>query len=243
MATENERSEAMRLELAKVYAQGKAEIGRMRGAAVQLALKQVKAEQTDCITVGGLVAVLIGETARAAGLASMDAATSIADAREAHTAFIESDESWSAWLKEAVGRRELLVRELATLGPANATPAVRQWTESSAAGLPGYVAAMVVLKADARRWLDGIGVPVPPSLQGADEAVPLHPAPAKETTEQRQQRRYQMCVDAGLVMPTNDYAALPRGIGQQAEKEGITRQAFSEDVKAHVRRLAPRNGR
>lgn len=41
-------------------------------------------------------------------------------------------------------------------------------------------------------------------------------------------------------MPTNDYARLPRGIGKLAKWEGITRQAFAEDVKAHIRRL---NGR
>lgn len=164
MATENERSAAMRLERVK--------------AAIQLSREEAKAGQKGCITVGGLVAVLIGETARTAGLASMDAATSRADAREAQMAFINSDASWSAWLKEAVGRHELLVRELATLGPANATPAVRQWTESSAADLPGYVAALVVLKADARRWLEGLGVPLPPSLQGAGEAAAPPPAPA-----------------------------------------------------------------
>ena len=61
-----------------------------------------------------------------------------------------------------------------------------------------------------------------------------------ETTIERQARRHQMCIDAGLTMPTNDYARLPRGISALAEKEGISRQAFSEDVKAHIRRV---NGR
>ncbi len=61
-----------------------------------------------------------------------------------------------------------------------------------------------------------------------------------ETKEQRQARRYQMCVDAGLTMPTNDYGRLPRGIGALARAEGITRQAFAEDVKAHIRRMSAR---
>lgn len=55
--------------------------------------------------------------------------------------------------------------------------------------------------------------------------------------EDRQARRYQMCVDAGLKMPVDDYAPLPRGIGKLADQEGIARQSFSEDVKAHIRRL------
>lgn len=58
-----------------------------------------------------------------------------------------------------------------------------------------------------------------------------------ETKEQRQARRYEMCLDAGLVMPDNDYAGLPRGISKLAAREGITRQAFTEDVKAHIRRI------
>jgi len=55
-----------------------------------------------------------------------------------------------------------------------------------------------------------------------------------ETQAERRQRRYQMCVDAGMEMPTNDYSRLPKGIGLLADKEGVTRQAFSRDVKAHI---------
>lgn len=58
----------------------------------------------------------------------------------------------------------------------------------------------------------------------------------RETQDARQARRYQMCLDAGLSMPDNDYATMPRGIGAVAKKEGITRQAFVEDVKAHINR-------
>ena len=70
---------------------------------------------------------------------------------------------------------------------------------------------------------------------------PQAEAPAVgESQEQRQARRYQACIAAGLTMPTDDYSHLPRGVGRLAKAEGITRQAFAEDVKAHIRRL---NGR
>ncbi len=73
----------------------------------------------------------------------------------------------------------------------------------------------------------------------------LRPVPiAKtETAQQRRERRYQMCIAAGIQMPTNDYAALPRGINELARKEGITRQAFSEDLKAYIRQLHTKIGR
>lgn len=87
--------------------------------------------------------------------------------------------------------------------------------------------------------------PEPPPAPAAQEP-PLAPAaqvPAgrtKETAEQRQNRRYQMCIDAGLKLPDNDYARLPSGISDVAAQEGITRQAFSEDVKAHINRMRGR---
>ena len=58
-----------------------------------------------------------------------------------------------------------------------------------------------------------------------------------ETAEQRQARRYQMCIDAGLNMPDNDYARLPNGIKRIAEQDGISVQGFSKDVKLHIARL------
>lgn len=59
-----------------------------------------------------------------------------------------------------------------------------------------------------------------------------------ETKEQRQARRYRMCVEAGLQMPDGPYKSLPRGIKPLADREGITRQAFAEDVKAHIERVS-----
>lgn len=59
-----------------------------------------------------------------------------------------------------------------------------------------------------------------------------------ESAEERQRRRYQMCIDAGLTMPTNDYGHMPRGVGKVAEREGIKRQSFVQDVKAHINRAS-----
>jgi hypothetical protein len=49
-----------------------------------------------------------------------------------------------------------------------------------------------------------------------------------------------MGIDAGLEMPTDDYVAMPRGIGKLAKMEKITRQAFTEDVKIYIRRAFPK---
>lgn len=63
-----------------------------------------------------------------------------------------------------------------------------------------------------------------------------HSTETSESSEERQARRYQMCIDAKLKLPTNDYAPLPRGIGKLAKLEGITRQGFAADVKKHLNR-------
>lgn len=60
---------------------------------------------------------------------------------------------------------------------------------------------------------------------------------ATESQAARRSRRYQMCVEAGLDMPDNDYAALPRGVGEIAKREGVSKQAFSEDIKKHIASL------
>lgn len=75
----------------------------------------------------------------------------------------------------------------------------------------------------------------------------LLPAPAgaavgsgnssSETKVQREDRRLQMCVEAGLNM--SDPACrsrLPHGIGRVAESEGVSRQSFSADVRAALTR-------
>lgn len=77
-----------------------------------------------------------------------------------------------------------------------------------------------------REWFATVGVQV--------ESEPLDMSGA----ERRQAARYQACVSAGLVMPDNDYAHLPAGIGTVAKRLGITRQALAKDLKAHINRLA-----
>lgn len=60
---------------------------------------------------------------------------------------------------------------------------------------------------------------------------------APETKEQRQDRRLQACIDAGLPMNTKAaLSRLPDGVGDVGGHEGVTRQAFSADVKAALKR-------
>jgi hypothetical protein len=63
-----------------------------------------------------------------------------------------------------------------------------------------------------------------------DPALPI----GVETQEARQKRRYQMCVAAGLQMPSDDYSHLPTGVGALARSENISTAAFSKDVKAYI---------
>jgi hypothetical protein len=58
-----------------------------------------------------------------------------------------------------------------------------------------------------------------------------------ESSAEKHRRRYQACIDAGLEMPNNDYAVLPNGINLLADKEGISKQAFSKSVKKHLSTL------
>lgn len=66
--------------------------------------------------------------------------------------------------------------------------------------------------------------------------APKGAAPATETKEQRQDRRLASCEVAGLVMPKSDVGRLPNGVGKVADREGVSRQAFSADVKAALSR-------
>jgi hypothetical protein len=128
-------------------------------------------------------------------------------------------------------------------------------TPSEAIAAEGKLAGLRAELAGLLRQLSGTAQEHPQATVSQSQAAPA-PAPAsaepvksaqteqvsskKETKEQRQERRYQMCIEAGLKMPDNDYAPLPRGIGDLARREGITRQSFAEDVKAHIRRLSGR---
>ncbi|SDM52662.1 hypothetical protein SAMN05428957_10769 [Oryzisolibacter propanilivorax] len=64
--------------------------------------------------------------------------------------------------------------------------------------------------------------------------APTSPTPS---AEERQARRWQACIDAGLVMPTDTYASYPRGFGAVAEGLRITRQALKQDLDAYRERV------
>lgn len=69
------------------------------------------------------------------------------------------------------------------------------------------------------------------------ESVVMLEAQQRETKEERQDRRLKACIDAGLPMDTRAaQSRLPDGVGAVADREGVTRQAFSEDVKAALKR-------
>ena len=75
--------------------------------------------------------------------------------------------------------------------------------------------------------------------ESAPAQSPATPAPVaqpKETTEQRQDGRLRVCEAAGLVMPKSSAGRLPDGVGAVAAREGVTRQTFSSDVKAALKR-------
>lgn len=67
-----------------------------------------------------------------------------------------------------------------------------------------------------------------------------------ETRVEREDRRLKACIDAGLDMdPTSALRRLPYGVGAVAKAEGVTRQAFTTDVRNALKRLqrAQREGR
>jgi len=71
----------------------------------------------------------------------------------------------------------------------------------------------------------------------AVDTAPVTDTTPAETKEQRQDRRLQACINAGLVMPKNSFGRLPKGVDKVAELEGVTRQAFSSEVKAALERM------
>jgi hypothetical protein len=81
-----------------------------------------------------------------------------------------------------------------------------------------------------------VAAPAPVS-EAQTAAKPAPVVQVAETKEQRQDRRLQACIDAGLPMNMASYLSrLPDGVGDVADKEGITRQAFSTDIRAALKR-------
>jgi|GEM_PF-5911811 len=77
-------------------------------------------------------------------------------------------------------------------------------------------------------------LPFRESLVNSAEASAISANQAKKDAPRR---RYEMCIAAGLKMPTNPYGRLPRGIKALAAREGISTQAFSKSVKKYMATL------
>jgi hypothetical protein len=74
------------------------------------------------------------------------------------------------------------------------------------------------------------------TAQPALDAATGKPAGSIETATQRQDRRMKQCEDVGLTMDKTALSRLPYGVGVEAEKEGVSRQTFSADVRAAIKR-------
>jgi hypothetical protein len=83
-------------------------------------------------------------------------------------------------------------------------------------------------------FLLDFGSKLPIETPQAAPVVPVGDAP--ETKEQRQDRRLKACEDAGLVMPASHLSRLPDGVGDVAASEGVTRQTYTPDLRAALKR-------
>lgn len=159
---------------------------------------------------------------------------------------IQLAEGWAAELRKAAQDGEIKPRDPFTLLPLKCTPDGWDWGILSvdvdkflaARGMTwncGEIAAhiynQVLPYIDAKRFS--------PEL-----SQKLHAAPVVETKEQRQDRRLKACEDTGLAMPDSHLGRLPYGVGDVAAGEGVTRQAYTADVRAALKRreVARREG-
>jgi hypothetical protein len=99
----------------------------------------------------------------------------------------------------------------------------------------GFIRHAYILEDDKAKW--ELVAEAWRQTESQNPAKPLVDVVTSETSTERNRRRYQACIDAGLQMPDNDYAVLPNGINSIAAKEGISKQAFSKSVKSHIRTL------
>jgi hypothetical protein len=92
------------------------------------------------------------------------------------------------------------------------------------------------------RWMEEVGASSLYLFAGPQTSVaPVEDSVsnAPDQKEQRQDSRLQACIDAGLPMSTKTaLLRLPDGVGAVADRLGLTRQAFSADVKAALKRRA-----
>ena len=129
--------------------------------------------------------------------------------------------AWAGLYLGSRGTRTPFDKLLETADHAIDAPAFSEWLQRSDIEPSVHIAV----------WFAKFGIldcttaPAPPVVQ------------ATKTKEQRQDRRLKACIDAGL--PMNEKAAslrLPDGVANIAKSESVTRQAFSTDVKAALKR-------
>ena len=144
-----------------------------------------------------------------------------------------------AWgMHEQIDRCKAQIERWERLEQNAPTPSEAIAAEQKLAGLRAELAGLLSqLSGVMQEHLQAAPSPAPASAEHVEPVQAEQASHARATTEQRRARRFQMCIDAGLKMPDNDYAPLPRGIAEVAKREGITRQSLAEDLKAHIRRL------
>ena len=138
-------------------------------------------------------------------------------------AYFGARDNLDAQLLQAAKSGALPVKDPLTFGP-HSFPMGRALRKS------------LVSVSDLRVFLAGRHIAI--ESEQAQAAIPS-PAPvvqATETKEQRQDRRLDACEKYGLVMPKSYLGRLPDGVGDVADRESVTRQAFSTDVKAALNR-------
>jgi hypothetical protein len=95
----------------------------------------------------------------------------------------------------------------------------------------------VVKLSEFREWAESLHQPWSLPARFPKSAATAAPSHCESKTE-RQDRRLQACEAAGLVMPPSPVGRMPNGIGELADAEGVSRQAFTADVKAALERKA-----
>lgn len=102
----------------------------------------------------------------------------------------------------------------------------------TAADFAGWLAAQGETPSEyITAWFDAVGVTT---------TEPAEPVAPKESKEERQDRRLQLCIDADLPMNEGALRRMPYGIGEVADMEGVSRQTFTNDVKAALARKIER---
>jgi hypothetical protein len=120
--------------------------------------------------------------------------------------------------------------------------AEQEWGTGYEAWLSAMVRELLKAAVKVRQHPTGDSDGTPAKQQTAHQDAPgrNRPGAPKQSTQDRQSHRWQLCIDAGLPMPQDTYANLPRGIGVIAQQLKITRQALAQDLNSHRERLFSR---